>query len=84
MTVRNQTRENVIDLDGPAGNAFALLGNARVLAKQLMWSKEEIDNLLDEMMGGDYLNLVKTFDDAFGDYVVLETNQEYLLEALAD
>lgn len=61
----------VIDLTGPEGNAFYLLGQARSLAKQLDYSQEETDTLLDKMKESDYDNLLKVFDEHFGDYIVL-------------
>lgn len=60
-----------IDLTGPRGNAFVLLGLARDLAKQLRYSQEEIDDLMNEMRGSDYEYLVQTFDDHFGLHVTL-------------
>ena len=57
----------IIDLTGPDGNAFALLGLANRLSK-----KFGIENPVDEMQEGDYEHLVKVFDDAFGDFVILE------------
>lgn len=55
-----------IDLSGPEGNAFALLGLANSLAKQIGMEKEDIDNLIKEMTSGDYENLIKVFDREFG------------------
>lgn len=57
-----------IDLSGPQGNAFFLLGTAKNLAKQLELDSEEI---LTEMKSGDYENLVNVFDNYFGDFVIL-------------
>lgn len=62
-------REMVIDLTGPEGNAFVLLGYANKFAKQLDIDGEKI---LEEMKSGDYVNLVKVFDKYFGDFVILE------------
>tara|TARA_Y100000296_G_scaffold23521_1_gene27841 strand:- start:337 stop:555 length:219 start_codon:yes stop_codon:yes gene_type:complete len=59
----------VIDLTGPDGNAFALLGYATKFAKQLNFDEDKIIN---KMMEGDYENLLKVFDRYFGDYVILE------------
>jgi len=59
----------VIDLTGPEGNAFVLMGKAKGLAKQLKFDGNKIIN---EMMSGDYEELLKTFDKYFGDYVILE------------
>jgi hypothetical protein len=57
-----------IDLTGPQGNAFYLLGTASNLAKQLGFDSKEIQS---EMMSGDYENLVKVFDSYFGSFVIL-------------
>ena len=62
-------RELVIDLTGPDGNAFALMGYAKRFAKQLGLDSNAIIN---EMMSGDYENLLEVFDKNFGEYVVLE------------
>ena len=59
----------VIDLTGPEGNAFVLLGYAKQYAKQLKFDGNKIIN---EMMEGDYEELLETFDKYFGDYVILE------------
>ena len=61
--------ERVIDLTGPDGNAFALMGFAVRFAKQLDLDATQIR---EEMMAGDYENLVAVFDKYFGDYVTLE------------
>lgn len=61
--------EIVIDLSGPEGNAFALMGYARQYAKQLGLDGKAI---VSEMMEGDYENLLEVFDRHFGDYVILE------------
>jgi hypothetical protein len=57
-----------IDLTGPQGNAFFLIGTANNLAKQLGLDAEQIKS---EMMSGDYENLVQTFDNYFGRIVTL-------------
>jgi len=66
------TSEIVIDLTGPEGNAFVLLGYAQRFAKQLGYDREEIDELMGKMQSGDYENLIQVFDDHFGPYVILE------------
>ena len=60
-----------LDLTGPQGNAFFLLGTARNLAAQLGWSPAEQRDLLAEMQSADYEHLVQTFDRNFGDFVTL-------------
>jgi hypothetical protein len=57
-----------IDLTGPDGNAFVLIGMASKLAKQLGLDK---DNIQKEMMSGNYEHLVNTFDKHFGNFVTL-------------
>ncbi len=57
-----------IDLTGPDGNAFYLIGTANNLAKQLGLDGKKIQT---EMMMGDYENLIKVFDKHFGNYVTL-------------
>lgn len=59
----------IIDTTGPDGNAFVLLGYAKTYAKQLSL---DWNTIRDEMMAGDYENLVEAFDKHFGDYVILE------------
>lgn len=61
--------EIVIDLTGPDGNAFVLMGYAKRFAKQLGLDGDKITN---EMREGDYENLLQVFDNYFGDFVILE------------
>ena len=60
-----------IDLTGPQGNAFFLLGTASKLGRQLGWDRDEIEILLREMKRGDYENLLQVFDKHFGSIVTL-------------
>ena len=57
-----------IDLTGPDGNAFVLIGTASKLARQLGLDGKAIQA---EMMKGDYENLVNVFDKHFGHFVTL-------------
>jgi hypothetical protein len=59
----------VIDLTGPEGNAFCLMGYANKFARQLGLDSKQI---VTEMQSGDYENLLNVFDSYFGDYVILE------------
>ena len=63
-----QTTGNEIDLTGPKGNAFFLLGTATNLCKQLGYDSKPV---LDDMKSGDYENLLNVFDTHFGDFVTL-------------
>lgn len=60
-----------IDLTGPQGNAFFLLGTAQKLGKQLGWDQVQIDELINDMMTSDYEHLVQSFDETFGEFVTL-------------
>lgn len=62
----------VIDLTGPDGNAYALMGMATNFGKQLGWDKVRIQDLMNEMMDGDYEHLIQVFDREFGTFVILE------------
>ena len=57
-----------IDLTGPDGNAYVLIGYASNLAKQL---KKDENAIKEDMQSGDYEHLVEVFDREFGDYVTL-------------
>jgi len=57
-----------IDLSGPQGNAYYLLGTAKNLAKQLELDGDEITK---QMTSGDYENLLEVFDSNFGMFVTL-------------
>ena len=57
-----------IDLLGPEGNAFALLGIARDLAVKLDLDWNYIHT---EMTSGDYENLLQVMEHYFGDIIVM-------------
>lgn len=57
-----------IDLTGPQGNAFYLLGMVAKLAPKLGLEVSVIQN---EMKEGDYDSLVDVFEKYFGKYVTL-------------
>jgi hypothetical protein len=59
-----------IDLTGPAGNAYAVMGNCREWAKQLGYTSEEIKALMDDMMSSDYEHLIQVADGHFGKFVI--------------
>lgn len=57
-----------VDLTGPQGNSFYLIGLANNLAKKLGFDGNEIRR---EMMSGDYENLIQVFENYFGSIVIL-------------
>ena len=66
---KDTTKKKVIDLTGPDGNAFFLLGTARKLCKQL---DLDVNQVYGEMTTGSYENLIETFDKYFGSIIDLE------------
>jgi hypothetical protein len=66
---KTQTKHTIIDLTGPEGNAYVLLGYASRYAKELNLDVEAITK---EMKSSDYENLIKVFDKYFGEYFILE------------
>ena len=69
----------VIDLRGPQGNAFALMGHAVDLLRQLD-RRDEVHAMRTDMMSGDYDNLIRIFEKNFGDYVTLVGKPGEVLE----
>jgi len=70
----NSPQERSIDLRGPEGNAYAILGLAKNLCDQLKEADAERydwDRINTEMTSSDYKNLVHTFEEYFGDYVTI-------------
>lgn len=71
MTILNKEdhpQDITIDLTGPEGNAFVLMGYARNWAKQL---GRDADEIIKEMMESDYDHLVEVFDREFGSFCTL-------------
>ena len=61
--------EIIIDLTGPDGNAFTLMGMAVNFARKLGKDGKAIR---EEMMAGDYEHLLSVLDREFGHFVILE------------
>ena len=57
-----------IDLTGPQGNAYYILGVAKNLCKQV---GVDFKPIMDEMTSGDYDNLIEVFDKKFGSVVTM-------------
>ena len=69
---KDKYKKQVIDLTGPDGNAYYLLGTASNLCKQIGIDSDRTTEILDEMKSSDYENLIKVFDKYFGLVVDLE------------
>lgn len=79
MIRKTQCRDHIINLDGPEGNAFLLLARAKQLSERL---NMDFTTISEEMRNGDYINLLRVFEDHFGDYVIFETENKHYLTAL--
>ena len=60
-----------IDLTGPEGNAYILMGYARTWGRQLGYSEHRIKCIIDEMRLTNYEGLLHTFDREFGSFVTM-------------
>ena len=69
IRTKQAPKELVIDLTGPDGNAFTLMGMASNFARQLGKDGKAI---VEEMKMGDYEHLLSVFDREFGHFVILE------------
>lgn len=70
MTIQKKRSGKIyIDLTGPDGNVFHLIGVARQLAKTL---GHDADAITSKMMEGDYEHAIKVLDEAYGSFIVLE------------
>ena len=65
-------KKQVIDLTGPQGNSFYLLGLAVKLCNQIGFSGLATQGILDDMKNGDYEHLITRFDYHFGMIIDLE------------
>ena len=67
---RDMNPQIEIDLNGPEGNAFVLLGYASRLGKKV-YGYEKTEEILEEMRLSTYEMLILTFDKYFGSVVTL-------------
>ena len=68
--IRNpEPRKREINLSGPQGNAYFLLGTAQKWGKQL---DLDVDSIIKDMESSDYEHLILTFDKYWGWHVTLE------------
>ena len=62
-------QRRVIDLSGPEGNAFALLGMAKTWGRQIGL---DTDSIINDMTSSDYDHLLEVFEKWFGAVAVLQ------------
>ena len=72
ITIRKRNKSDskkkiVIDLNGPQGNAFYLIGVVKQTFRR-SGASELGDQIAEEMMKGDYEHLLKTFDLYLGNH----------------
>ena len=72
-------RKPTLDLDGPDGNVFQILGMAKSLCNRLGWDYDKFDAEV-KFFADSYEDVIGLFDSWFGDYCDLETSQNYLLK----
>ena len=75
MIAKKRTDKIEIDLTGPAGNAYALMGLAEDLCKQFNRisgsQKYDSDEILKDMKSSDYEHLIEVLEKHFGDYIIM-------------
>jgi hypothetical protein len=77
---RKQDSERSINLDGPDGNAYALMSIAKDWSRQLGLDEKMV---IDWMKSGDYDNLLAVFEHFFGRVCRLESRDQELLNRVA-
>jgi len=60
-----------IDISGPQGNAFSIMSIAECMGRQLNRPEDEIRKINDQMMSGDYTNVLRVFNREYGSVVDL-------------
>ncbi len=71
--IKNKIQQSKVEIDltGPQGNAFFLIGTAKRFSSQLGQTKEEYKEIEADMTSADYEHLISVFEKHFGDFVVL-------------
>jgi len=73
-----------IELTGPQGNAFYLMGLVENLGKKLCLTQEKRQEIITEMKSSDYNNLVYTFAKNFGQVVDIYKSGELQVYTFSD
>jgi hypothetical protein len=74
-----------IDLRGPQGNVYAIMGQARMTARDLCWTEEQTKALMDEMTAKKkYVEVLEVFATKFGDLFTLYRDEEDYEAALEE
>ena len=81
MAIKEFQPNNTIDLSGPDGNVFSLIGVATRLAKQF---EKDPKAIMAEMMSGDYRNALFVFDREFGEFIDLKLPEGMTAKSIKD
>jgi hypothetical protein len=73
--LRTDIMIKTINIHGPEGNAFYLIGLARKTAKALGYTPDEIEKLCADMSAGDYEHLLGVFEEHFRDVYILNRDE---------
>jgi|SaaInlStandDraft_7_1057024.scaffolds.fasta_scaffold379785_2 hypothetical protein len=65
-----------LDIGGPKGNAFVLLGIAQNWLRDSVDTEEEVTEIINRMKTGDYNNLLYHFNLLFDSFVTLTADRE--------
>jgi hypothetical protein len=68
MIKKKRTGKIEIDLTGPQGNAFFLLGTAQRLCREM---GKDVEKITEEMKESDYEHLLEVFEREFGKFVIM-------------
>jgi hypothetical protein len=81
MAIKEHTPLKTLDLDGPDGNVFSLMGIVNRNAKAL-----ELDGkaIIKEMKSGDYRNAVYVFNRDFGEFFDIVLPKGMTIQSLKD
>lgn len=71
-----------IDLDGPDGNAFVILGYVKSIGRQVGFAENVQKRISEEMKKSDYDHLISVFIKYFNPYVNLWTSNDKLLKLM--
>ena len=81
MIQKTQKTQPTINLDGPQGNAYAVMGFVQNIMKQL---KKDFKPIQTEMMSGDYINLIQVGYRETQHVTIWETDSDEYLDALEE
>lgn len=83
--IRKSVKElPVINLDGPQGNAFAVMGFVTSILKQIGYDADAISEVMADMQSKDYLHLISVGYAYTQHYTIWETDEESYIEVLKD